>query len=292
MSTRFLKTKAGSFKVTINDDIYIDAFTREQKTVGKLISIGGKNTCVFIKTSGSSTTGRLENVKTLGGGCEINDKIISGINTITMVNLAFTIIKEIAPHVKLLELDDASVFTCYLDDGRSFGISLALYELAFHQSTWYERHFGAKLLTPSAEEAYNKAKAGFEAPKPQHFDFHNNNLEQILMPIYTKTSTWKEFFAEIYKIDKKCRILFPWYKKAVSLAMGGISYEGQIRVIDIYMTPNIEYKEVKIGGVSKSRRANFMDYGEPDDYLIQKLNYIQNDEIYKLQFTKTDLSKS
>jgi hypothetical protein len=39
------------------------------------------------------------------------------------------------------------------------------------------------------------------------------------MPIYTKTSTWKDFFAEIYKIAKKCRIMFTWYKKAVTLAM-------------------------------------------------------------------------
>jgi hypothetical protein len=291
MTTQILKTKAGIFKVIINDDIYINTNTREQKPVGKLISIGGKNTCVFIKISNDSTTGRLENVKTLCGGCEINDKIISGINTITMVNLAFTVVKQIAPHVKLLELDDASVFTCYLDDGRSFGISLALYELAFHQSTWYERHFGAKLLTPSAEEAYTKAKAGFDSPKPLFFDFPNN-LEKLLMPIYTKTSTWKDFFAEIYKIDKKCRIMFPWYKKAVTLAMNGFSYEGQFRVIDIYKIPNVEYKETRIGGDRKSRKSKFMEYGEPDDYLIQKLNYIQNDEIYKLNFTKADIISS
>jgi hypothetical protein len=48
---------------------------------------------------------------------------------------------------------------------------------------------------------------------------------------------------------------------------------------------------MRICGDGKSKKSKFMEYGEPDDYLIQKLNYIQNDEIYKLNFTKADISK-
>ena len=73
--------------------------------------------------------------------------------------------------------------------------------------------------------------------------------------------------------------------------MNWFSYEGQFRVIDIYKIPNVEYKEMRICGDGKSKKSKFMEYGEPDDYLIQKLNYIQNDEIYKLNFTKADISK-
>jgi hypothetical protein len=293
MPYRFLKTKAGVFKVVINDDIYTDINTREQHIGGKLISIGGKNTCVFIKTSTNSTIAHLANVKTRDHGCEINDKIISGANTIIMVKLAFTIVKETAPHVKTIELEDNSAFTCYLDDGRSFGISLALYELAFHQTTWYERYFDAKLLSLAENEAYILAKAGFDLPKQKDFDFQNKNLNQLLLPIYTKTNTWKEFFAEIYKIDKKCRIMFPWYKRAVKNAMGGLMCEGQIRYIDIYASPNesIDYKEVKLYSRGGTRKAfvKLMTYGDPVDYILERFKYIENQDIDNVQFTRDDL---
>ena len=286
--TRFLKTNAGIFKVVVNDDIETDLNTRKNFVTGKLISIGGKNTCVFIKTSNNSTNANLNNVKTSAGGCEIDNKKIIGENTVIMVKLAFTIVKEVAPHVKTIELDDSSVFSCDLDNGRSFGISIALYELAFHQATWYERHFNAKLITDTANKAYLKAKEGFDKPKPEKFDFLNNSLNQLLMPIYINTTTWKEFFAEIYKIDKKCRIMFPWYIRAVASAMGGMACAGQTRIIDIYKSPNelVEYNEVRMGG---GETRKFMEYGEPTDYILEGFGYISNEHIYNIQYTKADL---
>jgi len=286
--TRFLKTKAGIFKVVVNDDIETDLNTRKTFVTGKLISIGGKNTCVFIKTSNNSTNAYLNNVKTSAGGCEIDNKKIIGENTVIMVKLAFTIVKEVAPHIKTIELDDSSVFSCELDNGRSFGISIALYELAFHQATWYERHFDAKLITETANKAYLKAKEGFDKPKPEKFDFLNNSLNQLLMPIYINTTTWKEFFAEIYKIDKKCRIMFPWYIRAVASAMGGMACAGQTRIIDIYKSPNelVEYNEVRMG---EGETRKFMEYGEPTDYILEGLGHISNEHIYNIQYTKADL---
>lgn len=286
--TRFLKTNAGIFKVVVNDDIETDLNTRKNFVTGKLISIGGKNTCVFIKTSNNSTNANLNNVKTSAGACEIDNKKIIGENTVIMVKLAFTIVKEVAPHVKTIELDDSSVFSCDLDNGRSFGISIALYELAFHQATWYERHFNAKLITETANKAYLKAKEGFDKPKPEKFDFLNNSLNQLLMPIYINTTTWKEFFAEIYKIDKKCRIMFPWYIRAVASAMGGMACAGQTRIIDIYKSPNelVEYSEVRMG---EGETIKFMEYGEPTDYILEGFGYISNEHIYNIEYTKADL---
>lgn len=297
---RFLKTRAGIFKVVVNDDIHTNVHTREKIVTGKLISVGGKNTCVFIKTFNNSTNAHLNNVKTSSGGCEVNNKKIVGENTVIMVKLAFTIVREIAPHVKTIELDDSSVFTCELEDegsgSRSFGISIALYELAFHQSTWYERHFNAKLETEAANDAYLKAKEGFYKPKPENFNFLNNSLNQLLTPIYKSTKTWKEFFTEIYKIENKCRIMFPWYKRAVSSAMGGMVCENQIRIIDIYKFPNdaIEYKLVKLGSRGGTRKVkdSLLDYGEPIDYILERLKYIPNEDVHKIEFTKADLKQT
>lgn len=290
--TRFLKTSAGIFRVLINDDKEVDRDTRDIRVVGKLISVGGKNTCVFIKISNNSSTAILNNVKTSADGCEMNNKKIAGENTVLMVKLAFTIVKEVSPHVKILELDDSSTFTCLLDNGRSFAISIALYELAFHQSTWYERHFNAKLLTEEVNQAYLKAKEGFSLPKPEYYDFQNKSLNELLMPIYEKTKTWKEFFDEIYKIENKCRIMFPWYIGAVAKAMGGLSCSNQTRIIDIYTLPSIEYKEVKLGSRGGTRRKKaFMEYGEPIDIFKESPNDISRNDIYMLPFTKADLKQ-
>ena len=292
---RFLKTSAGIFKVTINDDMHLDQATREMKLMGKLISVGGKNTCVFIKTSNEFPEAYLANVITREGGCEINDKKISGNNTIIMIKLAFTIVKEIALHVRTLKLQDTSSFSCELPNNKSFGINLSLYELAFHNATWYERHFNARIPVQSADIQYMNAKKGFNEPKPTNFDFNNNDLNDILMPIYIKTTTWKEFFSEIYKMEHKCRIMFPWYKEAIMLAMGGISYENQFRAIDIYSEPNgaIEYKEVKMGSRGGTRKAQheFMEYIEPTDYILDNQKRISNEDIYKLTYTKADLKR-
>ena len=108
------------------------------------------------------------------------------------------------------------------------------------------------------------------------------------MPIYINTTTWKEFFAEIYKIDKKCRIMFPWYIRAVASAMGGMACAGQTRIIDIYKSPNelVEYNEVRMGG---GETRKFMEYGEPTDYILEGFGYISIEHIYNIQYTKADL---
>ena len=292
-TTRFLKTNFGVCRVDVKDDIETNIHTRNNLVTGKLIAVGGKHTCVFIKTSTYSNKANLHNVKTSACGCEVNHKKILGENTVRMVKLAFTIVKEVAPHVKMLELDDTSAFECKLEDGRSFGISIALYELAFHQATWYERHFDAKLITEEANQAYIQAKEGFHTPKPEQFDFLNNSLNQLLWPMYASTKTWKDFFAKIYNIEKKCRIMFPWYMRAVASAMGGMACGNQTRIIDIYSPTNesIPYTEVQkeIRGGTRKIKNVYMDYGEPIDYILESFHHIPNEDIRNIKFTKHDL---
>jgi hypothetical protein len=277
---RFLKTSTGIFRVTVDEEIYKVPNTRAE--VDKLISVGDNNMCVFIRTSSRSTKGFLYNVKTRDRD---NIKIVDE-NTILMIKLAFTIVKEVSSHVKTLDIEESSVFTYELDnegiDSKTFGISIALYELAFHQVTWYERHFNAKLRTEEANKAYLKAKEGFDTPKSENFDFHNKSLNRLLTPIYKNTKTWKEFFAEIYKIENKCEIMFPWYISALAYAMGGMSCSSQIRKIDIYNIPSIEYKEVTLDSLSDN---TFMDYGEPDDVLKESLDYISRNDIYFIEYS-------
>jgi hypothetical protein len=168
--------------------------------------------------------------------------------TVAMVHLAFTILREVAPHIKYVLLDDRSDFECDIGDGRFIGISIALYELIFHRATWYERHFGAKLLDPDDQTKYQRSKQNFEDPsyKPAYFNFkHNPEINALLKPIYNESRTWSEFFKSIYPLNGICKILFPWYIDAVRTIMKTTFYERTAWVIDLSDTsknPIIEYE--------------------------------------------------
>jgi hypothetical protein len=234
-SQRIVHTRIGKFRVKVEPRMHIQ--------FGYNISIGGKKDhCIHITTD-STHVGMLH-----------NDKLIRGPATIHMLNLAFTIVKETAPHVTHIHFTDNSSFNCNVSDGQTLGVSIALYELAFHQATWYERHFGAELENPAFRALY--IKDGFYRQKPRTFDFNNSTLNAELGPIYERTSTWKEFFDEIYEMNEKCKIILPWYKHALQIIMGNISFEGQPWIIDLHnpKVQNISYRAVVEGG----KRSRYM----------------------------------
>jgi len=227
-----LATETGTFLVSITDDYAIDSMTRERRKIGLFIGVGGKNTCVFIRAPFADTAARLESVRTKDGGCAL-DKEIRGESTVQMVMLALTILKENAPHIRTVTLQDASKFECKFGNGeRPAGISLALYELMFHQTTWYERHFGAYICNPTLRQLYENSKSNFFT-KPASFDFRNPELNAFLQPILYDSENWKDFFDKIYTMNNKCKIIFPWYQSALSLLFDRISYQDQDWCIDM-----------------------------------------------------------
>lgn len=255
-SQRVVQTSIGKFRVRVKVEprMHTNLATREYTQIGYNISIGGKkDNCIYITTD-STHIGMLHNLKIKDLSCEINDKLIRGPATIHMLNLAFTIVKEVVPHVSHIHFTDNSNFNCNIDAGQILGVSIALYELAFHQATWYERHFGAELENLAFRGLYNKD--GFYSQKPRTFDFINSTLNAELGPIYERTSTWKQFFNEIYQMNEKCKIILPWYKHALQIIMGNISFEGQPWIIDLH-NPKIEYISYRTV-VEGGRRSQYM----------------------------------
>lgn len=283
-------TPYGKFKVTINDDIEIDYKTREPTKQGYLLSIGGKNTCVFINIPITGDTALLTNLKTTNGGCEVNDKIISGENTIGMVNLAFTIVREINPQIRYIQLEDESDFPCTTSEGHQVGISMLLYEFAFYQETYYEKRFGAYLLDPDLRKMYNERKKGYDEKLPEKFSFHNRDLEELLQPIYHQSSTWRDFFEKITNLPNKCEKIFPWYKYAMYIIFKNVSFERNTWLINLYNNPKlftVKYSKLSSnysGGRRKTLRNNISKY-KYDIYnsnnYFDKLNY---DVIYNLKY--------
>jgi hypothetical protein len=280
-----LKTDIGTFRIKITDDIEIDPETRSVKQIGYGIGIGGnKDLCVYTTVRNDRNIGKLHNLRIRGLVCETSGKEIKGEKTVHMMNVLFSVLKTLTPHVKFIELDDESEFPCQ-DNDRTYGMSLALYELAFHQSTWYERHFGAELFHETLRNLYKKD--GFYSKKPETFDFKHPVLNEKLQPVYSETTTWKEFFDKVYTMEGRCKLLLPWYKNAVRLIMGGVCFEGQIWRIDL-SNPKIKqipYTVVKQGGGKKrsvTRKTarvatGIIDY--PYDYLDDPtaIMYIDSD---------------
>ena len=280
MGTTVVKTDVGTFTIHVKEDVETDPLTRIATRIRIAITIGGrKDKCVYITAPDRGNTAKLHNVRVRGLICDMEGSSVRGERTVAMINLAFTIVKKEAPHIKYIDLDDNSDFPCELNDGtgRVIGISIALYELAFHQATWYEHHFGAILKNPDLQALYKKD--GFFKPKPASYDFKHSVLNDVLGTVYAKTTTWKEFFDELYKKEDKCKLLIPWYRDALKMIMGAnISFDGHDWCIDLANPhiKNISYTVITTSGGGRKSRRKFRRNDYLYDYIedVSLINYL------------------
>jgi hypothetical protein len=282
MGNSIIQTSFGNFKVQIDNDVSFDIMERTQNIIGKKISIGGKNNCIFITIPNNKNTGFLHQLNTKHGGCEINNIPIRREKTVGMLNIVFTIIKERFPYIKYIQLDDMSDFECNLESGKVTSISLALYEIMFHQKTYYERHFNAYLVDKTLRQKYNDSKNNFLKAKPESFHFNNESLTMLLADDYVQTNNWKSFFEKLYEYNNKCILIAPWYKHTLLTIMDNISYERQSWEIDLSNTliQNIPYTIIQQNAGGKNTRKliqkqkNKMEEALYEDLYVYK--YTQN----------------
>lgn len=183
-------------------------------------------------------------------GC-ITDRLeIKGDATVKMVQLAFTILQEIAPYVTWVSLKDMSFFMCDTPEGK-IKVSLPPFHIAFHDKTWYEDKFHATMMRPEESQIYRACiRAMHTDPKPGRFEFINDRLTEILLPLYISSATWKEFFTLIEKHypRDKCALVYPWIEGAISHIFkengGDELYIGRNWKIDLKPIPKIHYYEV------------------------------------------------
>ena len=281
-----VETQYGYFKVNVSDDTRINLITRESSIIGKLITVDGINRCVGINAPYGSDTAELLNVKRTGGGCELNDKEISGKNTVGMVSLAFTFLRKYMPQIKYITLSDNSNIPCKLKNGDTVGVSLAEHQLIFHQKTWYERYFNAILINEDMRTLYEKYKENFKK-KPGEFDFKNPNLNEILRPILDSSPSWKDFFDYLDALPNKCEIIYLWYPDALSIIFNNISFASQRWRIDLSTIEDVEYKNKQTGGSStKSRKTRkikeyppYLEHISYDDTVNYKFKLTQKNPL-------------
>ena len=272
------KTLLGKFKITVNDDIKIDINTREITKIGKILTVGGINKCVGINAPYNSDIAHLLNIKRNGGGCELDGNEISGLKTVHMLNLAFTILKKEMLHIKFVKLEDRSDIPCKLKDGSLIGISLASQQLIFHQKTWYERYFNAKLINPILRKLYDESKCNFNK-KPTTFNFINKDLNTVLTPLFDESTSWKDFFHKINTMKDKCQIILFWYPYALKEIFQNVSFERQDWIIELNSIENIDYTILKPQqGGKRSRTYKHIEY--------TSINQLSYDDIENYTFEK------
>lgn len=276
MSEYIVKTSFGKFRITINDDIQIDINSRKLNKIGKIITVGGKNKCVGINAPYNSDTAHLLNIKRIGGGCELDNADISGMKTVNMLNLAFTFLKQEMRNIKYIKLEDRSDIPCTLKNGSIIGISLASHQLLFHQKTWYERYFNAKLINPVLHNLYENSKINFNK-KPESFNFINNDLNIILTPLLYESNSWKDFFDKINLMENKCEVILFWYSYALKEIFQGVSFERQDWIIDLNTINSIDYTILNNQhGGGKTRKYKNNEY--------MSINQLSYDDIVNYKF--------
>jgi hypothetical protein len=276
----------GQFKVTItpNYDFY-----NRTKINNYVLNVGGQmDKCVNITIHSEDSNKKEEMIlswaEVIGKNCTVDSEIIRGDATVKMVELAFTIAKEIAPYAKYISLQDMSFFNCKTPNGIK-KVSLPPYYIAFNDKTWYEDKFKAVLSNDNDYIQYKKCIKSLysENIKPSYFNFGNNSLKEILLPLYLESKTWKDFFnlIDLNYPDTKCVLMYPWIDSAFSMIFkeNGCTdlYTGKEWKIDLKHIPKIHYYQinsVKKGG--KAIQSNQYDNYRNIDYNnVMKWDYIK-----------------
>ena len=169
--------------------------------------------------------------------------LLHGEGTRIMVRTAIEILIQMYPHVKHLELDDASNMSCttHLDvdestSGQSqshHSVSLPHLSIFTSGMTWYEKHFRATLPEIKRHSAYReKVSSAFQTPLNVPFEvvFHEYLVRfpniLLLVPSYASTASLNDMAKkglDTLGKDKFCETIAPWLENFVNQQLKGIN---------------------------------------------------------------------
>jgi hypothetical protein len=237
-----VRTPHGKFRLKHSDNV---------------VYLGGKDLCVHIKYDGPDMS-ELSWLGTKDARCELNDLKIKGKLTEYMLHVAISIFHKLYPDVTHLHLIDSSAYDCLLPDGGKRKLSMKETYFLFHGKTYYEDKFGAVPRTEAGLKSIETFRTALHDPvkKPAKFNFENPDLNEALSPLYKAANTWWEFFQAIQDKwgDKKCSIIYLWYR----YALGAMSLDmiPEHWTIDIRGFPEITptFKPMTLKGGGRRRR--------------------------------------
>lgn len=206
-----------------------------------------------------------------------------------LVNLGFSVAKDINPLCHRYLFDDCSRIECEISETKKQQMPMGSFHIAFYEETWYEKYFGAKLVRD--HEVYLERKRNFfdSAKKPKSFQFVQRDLQEILTPMFEEAHTWHDFFQAISRRfgKKKCTAVYPWILSALIHIFEGNMFDSPKWYIDLLdnklaektpFIPFISYNVKQKGGKRFTRKRVFYTNSIKPHYYVdypylQSVNY-------------------
>lgn len=256
------------------------SYSREGVLFNTSINFGGlHDKCVEVTIfyeNGIATRAKINNILS-EPECGVYTLLAEG-KTVYMIKCMFQFVRSfpIFKNVKQFELDDMSHIYCDKDSINyeettiprrgSIRLGLPFFYIAYHQKTWYEEKFGAKLMdinrnTFKKYKNYREKMENFNKPLAMDFiTFASRfglNAEQytVLEPLYNNALSYADFFKKIE--TDKCNILYNWIEGFVRYILDGAfdSTSWVINIDDIETIPFLGITE-KIYDTYKSHITN------------------------------------
>jgi hypothetical protein len=233
------------------------------------IQVGGRNYCVNIALRAHDTY--LTWLSTDEGGCELDEKTIRGENTIRMVDLAFSLVRQHHPERTIVTLLDNSGVSWEGPRRRKFKVNFLGGYLLLHRKSWYEEKFGATMENDERYAIYRQmADHHFDDPAKKRDNFSFGSAEKELSPLYQESRTWGEFLEKfIAKYAKrKYEMMYDWYRQAVYDIFDGLEINQNWK-IDIQRRPMYRCLAQE-GGRGKTRKRRSPTYYPIPSFFVER----------------------
>ena len=235
-------THVSKKKITINGSTKTLLVTTHETNSSILIFIGGHDVyCIEAQimkaASGEDPSiGNFTKIR-FDVNCSLEHNFVRGYDTTMILKFLLTYIKRTYPYVNVMRFNDhsfrrneclssyndenASMRTC--DNGATVELSQMLYMI--RGKTWYETHFGAYLADESAQKFKLLEDRFQEKKKTISWSMMKDIIttqfpidEPELEDLYTKATTWQEFFAPLNErigTSNMCIFMAPWLGRFV-----------------------------------------------------------------------------
>ena len=178
--------KDGYYKVYTNNYIFVLSIFKYGSTYSIKYGdpINSEGPCIELTYQENKRTIKLDNLAH-EARCSYSKELERGDGTREMIMSVLTFCIEQFPEVQKVELNDVSAISC-----ENQTLYLAMFYLALHGQTWYEKHFQAKPANKEMKQALHSFKHLLhEKPKPNVFSFYTR-----LQCKKHAFETWHEFF--------------------------------------------------------------------------------------------------
>jgi hypothetical protein len=224
-----------TFKAVVKNN-----YDRYNKISNTSIKIGGQyeacvNIVVFYDEIENPTFARIPWIES-HPECGLMKSLEDG-SSPKMIKAALQFTNDIFPTVTEFKFNDMSHIDCKKKDhvgnsGERMQMSLKAYYISIYNQTWYEKHFGAKLINTTFHNKYREALKKLYSPKIKSlYTWYslkstiglqiNKSEDDILEPLFLEADTFNTFFNLIPK-ETRCVLINGWIETLLQELLGNI----------------------------------------------------------------------